>query len=134
MPTRDQVANVVRSHFDLWNAGDKETWRGIWHPELVMLDPVGEPEKHGVAAIENTWDRAFQPGHSWNLEPVFMSVCGDQAAVHVLNHANLDGRSFELETIEIYWVGEDGRIARCHTYFTVEEGMELDPYWMPASS
>jgi hypothetical protein len=99
-----------------------------------MFDPVGGPEKRGSAAIENTWDRAFQPGHSWRLEPVFMSVCDDQAAAHVLSHANLNGDIFELESIEIYWIGDDGRIARLNTYFTVAEGHELDSYWMNKNS
>jgi hypothetical protein len=134
MPTPEQVESVVQSHFQFWNAGDKSQWTLIWHPEIIMLDPVGNPEKHGSSAIQDTWDRAFQPGHSWKLEPVFMSVCADQAAVHILNHGNLDGVIVELETIEIYWVGDDERIARLNTYFTVKEGMALDPYWMSEKS
>ena len=129
MPNHDQVETVVKSHFELWNAGDKSQWTRIWHPDLIMLDPVGGPEKHGSPAIENTWDRAFQPGHRWNLEVVFMTICENQAAAHVVSHANLDGKVFDLESIELYWVGDDGRIARCHTYFTAKAGQNLDPYW-----
>ncbi len=134
MPTREQVETAVRTHFEAWNASDHSRWAPIWHPDLIMLDPVGGPEKRGASAIQNTWDRAFQPGHSWRLEPIFMTVCDDQAAVHVLNHGNLDGRIIELESIEIYWVGDDGRIARVNTYFTRAEGQVLDSYWMNENS
>ena len=130
MPTRDPVETAVRTHFDAWNAGDHSRWSPIWHPDLIMCDPVGTPEQRGSAAMETTWERSFQPGHRWGLEPVFTSVCGDQAAVHVLNHGNLEGRIVELETIEIYWVGDDGRIVRVNTYFTLAEGQQLDSHWM----
>jgi ketosteroid isomerase-like protein len=134
MPTRDQVETAARTHFEAWNAADHSRWMSIWHPEVITFDPVGGPEKRGPDSIAKMWERAFQPGHSWRLEPVFMSVCGDQAAVHVLSHANLNGDIFKLESIEIYWVGDDGRIARCHTYFTPVEGHALDPYWMNQGS
>lgn len=134
MSTREQVEAAVQTNFEAWNAADRSRWTPIWNPEVITLDPVGGPEKRGPASIEKMWDRAFQPGHSWRLEPVFMSVCGDQAAVHVVSHGNLDGQIVELESIEIYWVGDDGRIARCHTYFTLKEGQVLDPYWMNESS
>ena len=130
MPTRDQVESAVRTHIEAWNAADHSRWSAIWHPDLIMFDPVGTREERGSAGIENTWARCFQPGHSWRLEPVFMSVCGDQAAVHILNHGNLNGEIVELETIEIYWVGEDGRIVRLNTYFDLAEGQVLDSHWM----
>ena len=58
-----------------------------------------------------------------------MSVNVDQVAVHLINHGNIDGNTFDLESIEIYWIGDCGRIIRCHTYFNPSEDMNLDPYW-----
>ena len=86
---------------------------------------------YGIGHGLPTWDKAFQAGHSWNLEPVFMSVCGDQVAVHYINHGNLDGNIFDLESIEIYWIGDCGRIVRCHTYFNPSEDQVLDPWFTP---
>ena len=134
MSSRDRVETAVRTHFEAWNAADRSRWTSIWHPEVVMFDPVGGPEKRGSAAVEKMWDRAFQPGHSWQIEPVFMTVCDDQAAVYVRNRGNLEGQIVELESIEIYWVGSDGRIARVNSYFSVAEGQVLDPYWMNTDS
>ena len=71
---------TVHTHIDCENIGDRVKWLTTWHPEVIFQDPVGGKEKRGLIAIENTWDRAFQPGHSWKLEPAFMSANGDQVA------------------------------------------------------
>ena len=125
------IETAVHTHINCWNAGDRDKWLSAWHPDVIFQDPVGSKEKNGIVAIENTWDKAFQAGHSWNLEPVFMSVCGDQVAVHYINHGNLDGNIFDLESIEIYWIGDCGRIVRCHTYFNPSEDQVLDPWFTP---
>src|SRR5690606_5421404 len=68
MPTRAQVEKALQTHFDAWNAKDRARWIANWHPDVVMQDPVGGPEKQGLAAVEASWDRSFQPGHDWRLE------------------------------------------------------------------
>jgi ketosteroid isomerase-like protein len=129
-PTRDQIENALRTHFEAWNAGDRPRWIANWNPAAVMMDPVGGPEKRGLAAVEKSWDQAFQEGHAWRLEPIFMSICEDQAAVHVRNHGEMDGRSVVLDSIEIYWIDDDGRVARVQTYFSPPDGEALDPFFM----
>ena len=131
---KNPIETAVLTHLAGWNAdspdyGNREKWLTAWHPDVVFQDPVGGKEKHGISAIEDTWDKGFQPGHSWNCELVFMSVNVDQVAVHLINHGNIDGNTFDLESIEIYWIGDCGRIVRCHTYFNPTEDMNLDPYW-----
>ncbi len=131
---KNPIETAVLTHLAGWNAdspdyGNREKWLTAWHPEVVFQDPVGGKEKHGISAIEDTWDKGFQPGHSWNCELVFMSINVDQVAIHLINHGNIDGNTFDLESIEIYWIGDCGRIVRCHTYFNPSEDMNLDPYW-----
>ena len=127
---KNPIETAVHTHIDFWNAGDREKWTPAWHPDVIMQDPVGTGKvKQGLSAIEGMWENAFKPGHSWKLELVFMSVCGDQVAVHLMNHGNLDGNIIELESIEIYWIGDCGRIVRCHTYFNPTEDQVLDPFW-----
>jgi len=96
----------------------------------VMLDPVGGPVKQGRPALEHTWERSFQPGHHWRIEPVFMQICEDQAALHVRNRGTIDGAPIELDSIEIYWVDDAGKIFRVQTYFGPPEGRTLDPFFM----
>ena len=131
---KNPIETAVLTHLAGWNAdspsyGNRDKWLTAWHPDVVFQDPVGGKEKHGISAIEDTWEKGFQPGHSWNCELVFMSVNVDQVAVHLINHGNIDGNTFDLESIEIYWIGDCGRIVRCHTYFNPTEEMNLDPYW-----
>jgi ketosteroid isomerase-like protein len=129
MPTQSQIEQTLRTHFDAWNAGDRERWVDNWHPDVVMEDPVGGPEKRGLKSVEASWDRSFQQGHSWRLEPIFMSICTDQAAVHVRSHGVIDGESVVLDSIEIYWVDDDGKVIRVQTYFSPPEGQTLDPFF-----
>ena len=130
MPTRDQIESALRTHFEAWNAGDRTRWIANWHPDVVMMDPVCGPEKHGVAAVEKSWDQSFQTGHRWRLEPIFMSICEDQAAVHVRNHGEINGEKVELDSIEIYWIDDDAKVTRVQTYFSPPEGQTLDPFFM----
>ncbi len=130
MPTREQIEQALRTHFDAWNAGDRARWIANWDPDVVMMDPVGGPEKQGLGAVERSWDQSFQPGHHWRLEPLFMSICEDQAALHVRNHGSIDGETVELDSIEIYWIGDHGKVVRVQTYFTPPDGQALDPFFM----
>jgi len=130
MPSHEQIEAALRTHFEAWNAGDRSRWIANWHPDVVMRDPVGGPEKRGVASVEKSWEQSFQEGHRWHLEPVFMSICEDQAAVHVRNHGTINGETVELDSIEIYWIGDDGKVARVQTYFSPPEGQALDPFFM----
>ncbi len=130
MPTKEQIQSALRTHFDAWNEGDRERWVANWNPEVVMQDPVGGPEKIGLKAVEQSWDRSFQEGHSWRLEPIFMSICEDQAAVHVRNHGEMDGKPIVLDSIEIYWIGENGKVSKVQTYFSPPDGQTLDPFFM----
>ena len=45
MPSRELIEKTVRTHFEAWNAGDRERWIGNWHDSVVMVDPVGGPEQ-----------------------------------------------------------------------------------------
>lgn len=134
MPTHAQIENALRTHFEAWNAGDRERWIDNWSPDPVMMDPVGGPEKRGRSAVEESWDRAFQAGHHWRLESIFMSICEDQAAVHVRNHGEMDGEAVVLDSIEIYWIDDDGKVFRVQTYFSPPEGQVLDPFFMKKES
>jgi hypothetical protein len=134
VPTQAQIENALRTHFEAWNAGDRQRWIENWSADPVMMDPVGGPEKRGRSAVEESWDRAFQAGHHWRLESIFMSICEDQAAVHVRNHGEMDGEAVVLDSIEIYWIDDDGKVSRVQTYFSPPEGQALDPFFMKKES
>ncbi len=97
MPSRELIEKTMRTHFEAWNAGDRERWIANWREDVVMVDPVGGPQKSGRKAVEQSWDQSFQPGHEWRLEPIFMQICEDQAALHVRNHGTMNSEPVELD-------------------------------------
>lgn len=123
------VQEVINNHFHFWNTGDKASWMANWSDDLVMLDPVGVPEKQGRNALNQSWDYCFNGEDKWTLEPIFTQVCADQAAVHVKSHGLVKGHQICVESIEIYWVGEDGKINKVHSYFSAPD--VVDEYFKP---
>lgn len=123
------VQQALDNHFNSWNSGNKEAWLDNWAEDVVMLDPVGVPEKHGKEALHQSWNLCFKEGDKWTLEPVFMQICADQAAVHVKSHGLVDGQEICVESIEIYWVNQSGKIAKVHSYFQAPD--VVDDYFKP---
>jgi steroid delta-isomerase len=132
-PSAKQIQDALRNHFEAWNAADRERWIANWREDAVMNDPVGGPVKRGRAALEKTWAQSFQAGHRWRLEPLVMQIGENQAALHVRNHGVIDGRPVELDSIEIYWIDDDGLVYEVRTYFSPPEGVALDPYFTQGS-
>ncbi|MAG33744.1 MAG: hypothetical protein CL908_22930 [Deltaproteobacteria bacterium] len=129
MPSREQIEKTMKTHFEAWNARDREHWLTIWREDVVIEDPVGGPEKNGIEAAKRSWEQSFQPGHEWTLEPICMQICEDQAALHIRNHGVVAGEPVELDSIEIYWVDDDGLLFKVRTYFSTPEGATLDPFF-----
>lgn len=129
-PSVERIQQTLRTHFEAWNAADRERWIANWRKDVVMNDPVGGPVKRGRAALEKTWERSFQAGHRWRLEPLCLQIGENQAALHVRNHGVIDGKTVELDSIEIYWIDDDGLVYEVRTYFSPPEGVALDPFFM----
>ncbi len=47
MPTDEQIQKTLKTHFETWNSGDRETWLSLWEDDVRMEDPVGGPENVG---------------------------------------------------------------------------------------
>ena len=60
MPTKEVIESTMKNHFESWNAKDKDRWIANWDENVVMYDPVGGPDKQGIAAIEDTWENSFK--------------------------------------------------------------------------
>jgi len=118
---KETVQKAIDKHFYFWNSGDKASWMANWSEDVVMLDPVGVPEKQGREALNQSWDYCFNGADKWTLEPIFTQICADQAAVHVKSHGRVQGHDICVESIEIYWVNEDGKISKVHSYFSAPD-------------
>ena len=129
MPTKEVIESTMKNHFESWNAKNKDRWIANWDENVVMYDPVGGPDKQGIAALEDTWENSFKDGHSWKIEPVFMQICEDQAALHVKNYGIVENEPIELDSIEIYWINDAGKVYQVQTYFGPPEGRTLAPFF-----
>jgi len=129
MPTPDQVRSAVQSHFDCWNAGRRDDWIANFADDVVFYDPVGAPPKHGRKAAEESWDNSFSDDQQWTLELTRLVVCGDEAAITLLNHGRVDGRIFSMEGIEIWKVDGGGLVSQVRAYFEPPEDVVLNEYF-----
>lgn len=132
MPTREQIEQAMKTHFEAYNARDRARWIANFADDIVLEDPVGGPIKTGTQALALSWENSFKEGHSWTLEPLLVQIVQNHAACHVRNHGSIDGAPLELDSIEIYTINDAGRISYIQTYFTPPEGRTLDPYFMQA--
>lgn len=126
---REIVQKAIDTHFRTWNEGNKEEWLANWSEDVVMLDPVGVAEKQGKNALLQSWDLCFKDNDKWTLEPVFVQICSNQAAVHVKSHGLVQGQAICVESIEIYWVNEEGKISIVNSYFQAPD--VVDDYFKP---
>jgi hypothetical protein len=99
-----------------------------------MEGPVGGPKKRGLSAVEETWDNANQEGASWTMKPIFVQICGGEAAVHVTNVGLVDGQEIIIESLEFWQFGETGRVKGLRTFFAPPGGVELDPFFSKVDS
>ncbi len=132
MPTKAQIEQAMHTHFDAFNAQDKQRWSANFASDIIFEDPIGGPKKHGPAAVELSWENSFKQGHTWRIEPLLMQICKDQAACHVRSSGAIDGKPIVVEGIEVYTIDESGKVSYIRTWFTPPEGTELDPYFMEA--
>lgn len=126
---KEIVQLAIDNHFHFWNTGDKAAWMANWSEDVIMLDPVGVAEKQGRDALNQSWDYCFNGTDKWTLEPIFTQICADQAAVHVKSHGVVQNQEICVESIEIYWVNEAGKISKVHSYFSAPD--VVDEYFKP---
>ncbi len=106
-------------------------WR-CFADDVTFDDPVGAPTKHGRAAIETSWDRSHRDGRSWRLWPTRVVECGNELAVDLVDLGTVEGRSVQIDSIEIWRVGDDGRVIAVRSYFEPDATVN-DPYYVPPS-
>jgi hypothetical protein len=129
-PTPEQVRTAVENHCRFWNERDQRSWEAIFADDVTFDDPVGVPTKHGREAVRSSWERSLTPGREWRLVPTRIVVCADEAAVIMRNEGNLHGTRVDVESIEIWKVGDDGLVRAVRAYFQPDAEVQSD-YFLP---
>lgn len=126
-PTREALLAWAKGYVELWNSGDKEAWVANWKKvapgDLVMVDPVGTPPKHGFdGCCAEPYD-LFQPTTHFYVDPETMWVCGNEVAWVMTNTFTNDGVKQEMKSIEVYRFGDDGSV-EIRTHYDVPEASD----------
>ncbi len=120
------AALAVQRHCAYWNARDREKWSQLFADDVVFEDPVGAPPKLGRDAVRDSWERSLTPGREWRLVADRIVACGSEAAVVMRNEGNLHGRSVVVESLEVWRVGEDGRVNSVRAFFEPDPTVQSD--------
>jgi hypothetical protein len=116
--SQERVREAVSEHYRRWARHDRSGWLSLFHPDVLIDDPVGEPTLHGLAGAATVYDR--MPG--WTIAPVILQVHTSEAAIVVTNVGDgPNGQLSIVHTIEIWTVDDDGLIT----------GLRVYPYSMP---
>jgi len=124
--TADDIRNTLERHAELWNAKDRDGfiahWKSVCLGEFTLEDPVGTPIKRGVDVLGEVWDVAFEES-VWTLTIEECIVCGNEAALVVLNEGTVGGTAVALRGVEVYAFGDDGSV-RVRTFYNLPEGSQ----------
>jgi hypothetical protein len=84
--------------------------------------------------VEATWENAFKDGATWTMSPLFVQICGGEAALHSKNVGNVGGQEIVIESVEIWGFGSSGKVNRLRTFFAPPGGVDLDPFFSKVES
>jgi steroid delta-isomerase len=124
----ERVRAVVDAYVDSYRRNDKQACLGLFAPDAVWHDPVGEPPHVGHEGVGAFWDSARVMAESIELVPHDIIVCADQAAMVFEIHVTLRGADpapavaanptiLEMDAVEIFVVNDDGLIAELRAYW-----------------
>ena len=120
-----EVRDVPETSMGLVKARDREGWLALFAEDAMIEDPVGpapwDPEARGqrgkaeIAAFHDMFS-AMQDGFDFEVHEKF--VCGREVAVLVSMHiTGKDGAQQTTRAINIYRLGDDGRIASLRSFW-----------------
>jgi steroid delta-isomerase len=121
MLDRQQIVDTVLEGWNRWNLADHDGWLKLFHPDIVIDDPVGAPTKHGLEAAEKSWEAGFSLD-PWFVVPGPVIVCGNKAAFTASHMSVLGGRPVMIQDVEIWEFADDGRISRVSAYYEPAAG------------
>jgi uncharacterized protein len=118
---------IVKVNFDLWNAGDMDTWRELFAPDGIMRNPEGWPEPgpqvgrdavmHFLQQLRDTWD-----ADALEVISDYTDV-GDRVAVRFIWHGAGSGPDADLEMTGVYTVRK-GKIVFLEFFWDHPEALE----------
>ncbi|GAB4674032.1 nuclear transport factor 2 family protein [Mycobacterium avium] len=114
---RDLVLSALKRHRELFNAGDRDRWLANLADEPVLEEPVGSAVRRGWEHFAQIFDVVHLTPGLRLPEPDIVVVSGREAAISFKAPAGTDRLT---DVVEIFTVGDDGRIAGVRTFIDPE--------------
>ncbi len=127
MPDADQIRATVQRYTDVFSAGDKEAYVGLFAEDATLEDPVGGEVHRGIEAIGAFWDmtREMTP----EIELVLtgpVRVAGNEAAFPGEAHPTLGDARMAVPVVDTMAFDDDGKITQLRAFWDFADLRPLD--------
>ena len=118
MPDAEQIRPTVQRYTEVFSAGDKEGYVGLFAEDATLEDPVGGEVHRGLDAIRAFWDmtREMTPRIELTLTgPV--RVAGQEAAFPGEARPTVGDEAMAIPVVDTLAFDDDGRITRLRAFW-----------------
>ena len=118
MPDAEQIRAIVQRYTEVFSAGDKEAYVGLFAEGATLEDPVGGEVHQGIEAIRAFWDmtREMTP----TIELVItgpVRVAGAEAAFPGEARPSLGDTPMAVPVIDTLAFDDDGKITALRAFW-----------------
>jgi len=118
VPDADQIRATIQRYTEVFSAGDKEGYVGLFAEEATLEDPVGGEVHRGLDAIRAFWDltREMTPRIELTLTgPV--RVAGQEAAFPGEARPTMGEDTMAIPVIDTVAFDDEGKITRLRAFW-----------------
>jgi steroid Delta-isomerase len=117
MASPEQVQAAVDAYVAAYQDNDRDAFLDAFATDGVIVDPVGTPPHAGREARGAFWDTVHQLTERMSFDVKDVVVCGNEAAMVFRIHAGTADSGIALDAVDIFEVGDDGKIASLRAYW-----------------
>ncbi|MCU0269965.1 MAG: nuclear transport factor 2 family protein [Acidimicrobiales bacterium] len=122
MPSADEIRATIERYIEVFSAGDKDGYVGLFADDGSIEDPVGTEVRVGSAAISEFWDLVRSMSASITLRRTGpIRVAGNEAAFPMQAVTDVGGTAMVVDIIDTMVFGDDGRIAQMRAFWDPAE-------------
>ncbi|HEY3810718.1 MAG TPA: nuclear transport factor 2 family protein [Acidimicrobiales bacterium] len=118
------VKELAETSLRLTKEGDRDGWLALFSDDAVVEDPVGvSPFDGGVGghwgkeAIARFRDTVIAAMEKFDYQVERCYECGDEAAAVVTFHITSGGQAMDMDVVNIYRRGADGKLASLRSFW-----------------
>jgi steroid delta-isomerase len=118
VPSAEQIRTTLQTYAETFAAGDRARWLDLFAPDAVHIDPPTEPARTGHEAIGRFWDDTRSFVERFDITVRQIIPAGNEGVLSFTCRSHLaGGAAVELDIVDLFTIGDDGRITRMKAYF-----------------